>query len=324
MRFQLGIIGALTALFVTSNSFADTFGTGGNQFTIDFQTIGNPGNAGSPVSEPASLGSVNYEYRIGTYEINEAILVAANAEGNLGISFSSRGDELPVTNITWNAAARFVNWLNVSSGYAPAYYFPYQPGEEHYSPDGPAFLWSPSDEGYDASNPIRNANAHYFLPTTDEWHKAAYYDPSSGTYFTYATGSNVAPTPVAGGTAPGTAVYLQPDDAGPAEVTSAGGLSAYGTMGQGGNVFEFTETTTSQTTIWGDYPKDARGGNWFNDASFLAATGPQFQANPQLPFENYGFRVASIPEPSIAALALSAVVFAIARRSHYSAARRQS
>ncbi len=41
---------ALTAATV----HADTFGSGGNAFTIDFVTIGNPGNANDPTPEPGS------------------------------------------------------------------------------------------------------------------------------------------------------------------------------------------------------------------------------------------------------------------------------
>ena len=84
--------------------------------------------------------------------------------------------------------------------------------------------------------------ARYFLPSVDEWYKAAYYDPTSGVYYDYPTGSDTAPTAVASGTAAGTAVYNQLLAQGPADITLAGGLSPYGTMGQGGNVSELEET----------------------------------------------------------------------------------
>ena len=87
---------------------------------------------------------------------------------------------------------------------------------------------------------FRNSLAKYFLPSVDEWYKAAYYDPTSGVYDLYPTGSNTAPTAVASGTAAGTAVF--PADYCPADITLAGGLSPYGTMGQGGNVYEWNET----------------------------------------------------------------------------------
>lgn len=96
-------------------------------------------------------------------------------------------------------------------------------------------LWTGSDAGFDPSNPFRNSNAHYFLPSVHEWYKAAYFDPVSGTYFNFPNGSDTAPTAVASGTAPGTAVYRQPDDQGPADITNAGGLSPFGIMALGGN-----------------------------------------------------------------------------------------
>jgi len=39
----------------------------------------------------------------------------------------------------------------------------------------------------------RNAGATIFLPSENEWYKAAYYGASTASYFTYPAGSN-APT----------------------------------------------------------------------------------------------------------------------------------
>ncbi len=57
---------------------ADTFGSGANSFSIDFVTIGNPGNP--PDANPNPAGAVDYEYRIGKYEISEQMIDKANAE----------------------------------------------------------------------------------------------------------------------------------------------------------------------------------------------------------------------------------------------------
>ena len=103
-------------------------------------------------------------------------------------------------------------------------------------------MWASGDAGFNAANPFRNSQAHYFLPSLDEWYKAAYYDPTNGVYYDFPTGSDSLPTAVAGGTAAGTTVIDQPIDNGPADITLAGGLSPYGTMGQGGNVLEWQET----------------------------------------------------------------------------------
>ena len=101
-----------------------------------------------------------------------------------------------------------------------------------------------SDPGYNPNNLYRNSLAEFFLPSVDEWYKAAYYDPTSGVYYDYPTGSNVAPTG-RGQWHGGRHGCLQPtvQGQGPADITIAGGLSPYGTMGQGGNVFEWKRQT---------------------------------------------------------------------------------
>ena len=42
----------------------------------------------------------------------------------------------------------------------------------------------------------RNTGATYVLPSENEWYKAAYYNPTSGTYWTYPTQSNSVPSNV--------------------------------------------------------------------------------------------------------------------------------
>ena len=186
---------------------ADTFGSGANTFNIDFVTIGNPGNAADTTGNPNPAGSVPYAYRMGKFEISEQMIDKANTLGGLGITKDTRGADKPATSVSWNEAARFVNWLNTSTGSPPAYKFALQPGEGGYSANANIQLWTPSDAGYNPNNLYRNSLARYFLPSVDEWYKAAYYDPTSGVYYDYPTGSNTAPTAVASGTAAGTAVY---------------------------------------------------------------------------------------------------------------------
>ena len=95
--------------------------------------------------------------------------------------------------------------------------------------------WEPGEAGYNPENPLRNAFARFSIANAHEFHKAAYFDPVSETYFDYASGSNVAPTPVAGGTEPDTLVVqrvLPTRAIFDADVNNAGALSAFGTMGQ--------------------------------------------------------------------------------------------
>ena len=88
------------------------------------------------------------------------------------------------------------------------------------------------------TNLYRNKDAYYFLPSENEWYKAAHDNAAGSAYFPYPTGSSTAPIAVASGTQPDSAVYFQTNQISPAEVTTAGGLRPYGTMGQGGNIWE--------------------------------------------------------------------------------------
>ena len=150
------------------------------------------------------------------------MVIKANAEGGLAItlqdmtSLGGNGLDRPATGVSWNEAARFVNWLNISEGFQPAYKFSTQPGGGGCSANANIVLWQAGDTGFDPANPFRNSLAHYFLPSANEWYKAAYYDPISGSYFENPTGSNGAPTPVSSGTATGAAVYSRLFSRGPA------------------------------------------------------------------------------------------------------------
>ena len=294
------ILAALTVLVLGNiGAKADDFGTGGNTFVLAFTTVGDPGNAADTTGDPNPAGSVGYIYRIGTYEVSEDMVTKANTVGNLEISMDSRGVNQPATGVSWNEAARFVNWLNFNGGFSLAYKFTTQPGDVGYSANENLTLWQSGDAGYDAANPYRNSNAQYFLPSTDEWYKAAYYDGGSSSYYDFATGSNSAPTEVAGGTGSGTAVYGA--QGGPADITNAGGLSPYGTMGQGGNVFEWNETAASGSPTAGS-SRGRRGGSW-SFVDYYMRSSTRVNVGPTNESDIVGFRVASVvPEPSTMAL----------------------
>ena len=285
-------------------SYADTFGSSANRFDIEFVTIGDPGNPADTTGNPNPAGSVSYAYRIGKYEISEQMIDNANSLGGLGITKDARGPDKPATSISWFEAAKFVNWLNTSTGNTPAYKLNFDVGVNFQ-------LWEPSDPGYDPSNFYRNSLARYFLPSVDEWYKAAYFDPVAGEYYDYPTGSDNAPTHVASGVFAGTAIYgLQ---IGPADITVAGGLSPYGTMAQGGNAMEWEETEIDRVNDnLGDTRRGLRGGYFFNPlAEGLSADSRGF-SSPFLESDrggSPGFRIASIiPEPSTALLGCLATI----------------
>jgi formylglycine-generating enzyme len=288
----------------------ESFGTGANAFTMDFVTIGNPNNVADTTGAPNPAGSVAYTYNLGKYEVSRKQIDKANSAGSLGItmydmsSYGGNGVNKPATGINWFEATTYVNWLNTSQGYQAAYKF-----------SGGIFqLWSPTDAGYNANNQIRNSQAKYVIASSNEWYKGAYGNPN-GSWSKYPNGSDSAPKRVASGTDPNTAVYAEQN--GPADITSAGGLSAYGTMGQGGNVWELNETPYDGINNPTSEDREYRGGSWNfyaqyfdSNAEFLASSNegyPYSLVNGSMePFDSYfppfeaslGFRVASVPEPS--------------------------
>lgn len=305
---------AAAVLSVTLSSHAaqaDAFGSGLNTFTIDFVTIGNPGNPADTTGAPNPAGSVPYTYRIAKFEVSESMIDTANLLGGTGITGSSRGPDKPVTNVSWFEAAIFVNWLNTSTGYLPAYKF---------DNGGNFQLWSPGDTGYNPNNLFRNRHSKYFLPSANEFYKAAFYDPSTGTYDDYPF--DFSPFLIPDGIDfPGDTVFDAVFDGGvpgnynpqPNDITDVGKLSPYGTAGQGGNVQEWDETAGDLLNDDELERRGYRGGNW--DAQYLfLSVGGRFAGNPGDDAPNLGFRVASVPEPATASLLLVGLTGTLALR----------
>ena len=61
----------------------------------------------------------------------------------------------------------------------------------------------------------RNPGATYFIPSENEWYKAAYYNPTKGTYWAYPTQSNAAPSNVLSATGTNNANYFNGGDTDP-------------------------------------------------------------------------------------------------------------
>lgn len=290
----LWILGGISA---HAQLITEYFGSGANAFSIDFVQVGNPGNAADSSGSPNPAGAVGYIYNIGKYEISRDIVNKATAAGALGVTANtSYSLTQPVIGLSWNEAARFVNWLNTSKGYQAAYNFTTSGANANLT------LWGAGQ--YNGNNQFRHKDAVYFLPSVDEWYKAAYYDPTRnsglGGYWDYANQSNGLPTAVTGGTAAGTAVYGQSSFT-PASVTNAGGLSFYGTMAQNGNAWDLLET--AKDGINND-PAESRGirGGKVSYGSGLAANDYPFGNLPTQESSDVTFRVAMVPEPSAAAL----------------------
>ena len=216
----------------------------------------------------------------------------------------------PVANISWFQAAAFVNYLNTSTGRPAAY--------QLNGTNTELTLWT-SGQAWQAGgqNLYRNKDAYYFLPNENEWYKAAYHQNTgvNADYWDYATGSNSIPDGIdfSGDTA-FDAVFNQGFDQGsPNEVTNVGLASAYGTMGQNGNVFEWSESTHDGINDSSSEDRAVRGGYWL-DAGFDLRSSDRVNSSPALEYSNVGFRVASVPEPSSTVLMCSAGLLALARR----------
>ncbi|HWL54687.1 MAG TPA: SUMF1/EgtB/PvdO family nonheme iron enzyme [Chthoniobacteraceae bacterium] len=158
-------------------------------------------------------------------------------------------------------------------------------------------------------------DAVYWLPTEDEWYKAAYYDPTKGEaggYWLYPTQSDT----LGGNTIgqPHSANYGYEINGHPTDGGAYGDNSAsyYGTFDQGGNVWEWNaaqEQDPGSGYLW-----KQRGGSWASGEGHLKSSFGQVYSVPIAEFDSLGFRVASIPEPSeMLLVALGGVMFLVCR-----------
>ena len=240
---------------------------------LDFVTVGDVGN---PADSRTGTGSVPYVFDCGKYEVTNAQycdflnavagekdphgLYSINMTRGLfgGIERKSKDGRfiysplpgytnLPVVYVSWYDCARYCNWL-------------------HYGkPKGPSVIGTTEGDdkrgAYDTrdidSRPriaqrvkTRNAGAKFWLPTLDEWDKAAFYDATKngkGGYWLYPTQSDTKPRCVPPGKTPNSVNYYDFKWAAPDPyLTPVGGYTAsashYGTFDQGGNVWEWSES----------------------------------------------------------------------------------
>lgn len=213
------------------------------------------------------------------------------------------GDK-PVNMVTWFDAARFANWMHNGAEVG-----------------GDMETGAYNLNGATSGIFVMELGAKFWLPTWDEWYKAAYYDPVTQTYSLYPTQFDTVPTQAtvdAFGniTNPGdnvanfgnSATWNVGSGGNVTTIGSAGNTSFYGTYDQGGNVSEWTGTVAgSQMRIL--------GGNYFQGDSLLASTST-LAATPTAWASYYGFRLA-IPEPSsVILMLLASGAWLLRRRRH--------
>ncbi|MCC6428067.1 MAG: SUMF1/EgtB/PvdO family nonheme iron enzyme [Phycisphaerales bacterium] len=188
-------------------------------YGLDFVNIGDPGNAPYVPTDTTwvdrPIGGVNYEYRIMRTEVTVAQWVEfANAyapyytgsrlhpeitgywvapdslDPDVPLSFHAvPGSERYTADTSWRMAARFCNWLhNGKSSEASAF--------ESGVYDTSTFGKDENNFYTDQSSP--SPGAKYWMPSWDEWVKAAYYDPRKGGenspgYWSFPVSSDIAP-----------------------------------------------------------------------------------------------------------------------------------
>lgn len=158
----------------------------------------------------SSYGSVTYSYYINKYMVtvceyaeflnavgstdtyglysgnmanNRCGLIRSGSNGSYTYSIRSSYSNKPIVWVSWLNAARYCNWLtnNKPNGL-----------QTSSTTENGSYTLNGLTSGSAVS---RNINGLYFIPSENEWYKAAYYKGrDSGEYWNYATQSDTAPT----------------------------------------------------------------------------------------------------------------------------------
>ena len=311
-----------------------------NAEPIQWVTVGDPGNTAD--TAPAGFGAVAASFQIMKYEFTNQqytgflnsvaatdtyslynASMGSNARGGItrsgtngGYSYSAKtnmGDK-PVNYVSWFDAARVSNW--------------YQNGATSSSSTetGAYTLVGGQTTG---TAPAVNPGATFYVPTEDQWYKAAYYmgGGTSAGYWDFATQSDSNPTAVtAGSTGIGSAGstgnfanYLTAADwnsqnGNVTTVGTNGGPSAYGAFDMNGNLTEWNDLTGAADSLRG-----YRGG-YYEDFAPQLYSYNRYLNLPGTENAALGFRLASpvsnsaVPEidPATGSSALSLVAGVLA------------
>ena len=217
-------------------------------------------------------------------------ITRSGSSGSFTYAADAGAENQPVVLVSWFDSARFANWMHNGQG-----------------------MGSTETGAYDMTipTPVRLAGATVFLPSENEWYKAAYHDPRGSAaagppgddnYWLYPTQSDTPPTAEA---PPGGANSANFDHA-VFDVTDVGAYtgttSFYGAFDMGGNVREWNERIPASGF------RGLRDGSWGSDEDILRSSNSNSLFNAPDVDGGIGFRVASIPEPATCSLMLIALI----------------
>lgn len=210
----------------------------------------------------------------------------------------------PITYVSWFNAARFANWM--SNGQPSGSQDSTTTEDGAYRLNGATSSGSAPEKN--AINPNTGRTPTFYIPTENEWYKAAYYDPAlsggNGGYYRYATRSNAAPgnlPPPNSNSNQSNYIYgssylycvTQAAAIGFTQyyLTPVGSFvqtySAYGAFDMNGNVWELNSRTGIASPNVG-----MRGGAWTSLESYLASTY-YLGTVPYSTASNVGFRLSA-------------------------------
>jgi len=322
---------------------SDVFNMPQGLTSLEFLMVGDPGNpADTEIMNDGTTGygAVDRWFAIGKYEVTAGqytvFLNAVAATDTYGLyspymwtgvgvnpacgiersgqpgaySYSVLPDwpNTPVIWVDWGDAARFANWLHNG-----------QPtgAQNLTTTESGAYYLNGATTDSELAAVTREEGAEYFLPSEDEWYKAAYYDANANVYYDYPTGTDSTPSNSVVDPDPGNNAnfgHPEPTVGGLVHHTTDAGefensVSPSGTFDQGGNVWELTEGQQHSPNYRG-----LRGGSWGYGYLGLFA-GQRYPNDPTNDSPYIGFRIATIPEPAtLSLLALGALALLRRRR----------
>jgi len=307
-------------------------GAAAQALDMEMVYVGNAGNAAWTGNSAGAFGAGDYAYNIGKYEVTigqytEFLNAVAKTDayglyvytamgdiddfhpnimqdgssGNYSYSVDSQWANRPMQFVSWGSAARFANWLHNGQ--------PTTGSQTSSTTEDGAYTLNGAITNDEYAAVTRNAGAKYFLPTANEWFKAAYHknDGATGNYWQYPTASNNTPSGTISNPDSGNTVTVTGTD--PMYNTTIVGEhefsdSAYGTYDQGGNVAEWTEGTRladARRLCMGENYRGTVPSDTHINAGYVA----NYYVWPSVNNIGCGFRVAAaVPEPGTIAMLL--------------------